>query len=105
VAKLLKDNPGLDTKQVKVQNLVNAIRGLAKSFELNGMYGTAPLSDFANADQFINKFLEVYSGKAMDTVASKKFDKAATADAIARAADTKQKLITGLARVKEMFRS
>jgi hypothetical protein len=105
VAKLLKDNPGLDTKEVKVQNLINAIRGLAESFALNDMYGVAPLNDFANPDQFINKFLEVYSGKAMDTVANKKFDKAATADAIARAADTKQKLITGLARVQAMFKS
>lgn len=103
VAQLLKDNPGLNITQVRVQSLINAIRGLAESFELNDMYGQAPLNDFANAKEFINKFLEVYSGKAMGTVSSAKFDKAVTPDAIARAETTKQKLITGLAKVRGMF--
>lgn len=47
--------------------------------------------------------IENNSGKVMGTVPSTKFDKAITPNAIARAETTKQKLITGLAKVRGMF--
>ena len=104
VAPLLRKYPGVDTKDIQAQTLVNSIRGLADSFELNNMYGRYNLSKFGNQQEFIQAFLQHYEKKTMDAVASTKFDKAATPQAIARAEDAKAKLTQGLDLIRSMFK-
>lgn len=103
VSPLLKQNPGVDVKNIRAERLVNAIKGLADSFEMNDMFGRFNLSKFSNKQEFISAFLQHYEKKTIDAAGSTKFDKAATPQAIARAEDAKQKLMQGLAKIKTMF--
>ena len=100
---LLQKFPGNNTADVKISNLVNSVKGLAKSFEVNGMFGKGLLVGFTSAADFIAVFLQRYESKAMDDVNNKKRDKAATPEAIARAEADKQKVLNGLATVKKLF--
>jgi hypothetical protein len=100
---LLKNNPGVKTNDVKVGHLVNAVKGIANSFELNDMYGKGVLSNYTSADDFLNKFLQVYEAKAMKDINASKRDKAETPEAKARAEQDKQKIIQGLELVKGLF--
>lgn len=100
---LLQSNPGVSTSGVKVATLVNAVKGLARSFELNKMYGKRALSEYANADEFIQAFYDRYTEKAIAEVGKAKRDKAETPDAIARAEDDKKKVMSGLKMVQDLF--
>lgn len=102
---LLKQFPGNNISDVKISNLVNSIKGLAKSFEANGMFGKGILTGFTSAEDFINLFIHRYETKAMEDVNNKKRDKAATPEAQARAEADKQKVLTGLDTVKKYFAS
>jgi hypothetical protein len=103
VHSLLLKHPGKDLQTVKIENLVNAVKGLAYSFELNQMYGKGDLSSYSNASDFLNKFLERYTEKAMKDVGSEKRNKAEDPKAIARAEDDRKKVLSGLKHVKELF--
>jgi len=59
---------------------------------------------FNSPDDFLNRFLERYTEKAMLDIAAKKRDKASTPDAIARAEDDKQKVLKGLTMVTSYFK-
>jgi hypothetical protein len=83
--------------------MVNAVKGLARSFEINSMYGKKNLAGFGNAQDFLSKFVQRYEDKAMLDVNAKKRDKAETAEAKARAAADRQKVLSGLASVKDLF--
>ena len=100
VSPTLKAHPGLNTQDVKVADLAQAVKGLAESFELNDMYGKHVLADFANAQDFIQKFLAHYINKANEAANATKFDKAETPEAKARAQDTKNKIAKGVELVK-----
>ena len=100
---LLAKHPGNDINEVKINKLVMGVIGLARSFEKNGLYGQGDLAKFANAKDFIAKFLARYEEKAMLDVNAKKRDKAVTPDAIARAEADKEKVLKGLATVKGYF--
>jgi hypothetical protein len=102
---LLKQFPGNNTADVKISNLVNSVKGLAKSFEANGMFGHGTLQGYTSADDFVAQFVSRYEAKAMDDVNNKKRDKAATPEAIARAEADRQKVLNGLATVKSYFAS
>ncbi len=101
---LLTQNPGFDTDNPSIQRMVNGVKGLAQSFALNNMYRQGDLANYANADDFINSFKEVYKAKAAKDIASTKRDKAETPQAIARAAEDKQKIAKGLEKVMGMFK-
>lgn len=101
---LLQKYQGSRTDEVKVIDLVKSIKGLAKSFELNDMYGKGSLAKFKNYNDFINDFLINYEGKSMAAVSAKKREKATTPEAIARADADRAAIIDGLAKVKEMFK-
>ena len=101
---LLKQFPGTDIDDVKISKLVNGVKGLALSFEMNDMYGKGDLVNFSSPDDFLNRFLERYTEKAMLDITAKKRDKAATPEAIARAEDDKQKVLKGLAMVTSYFK-
>jgi len=101
---LLQKHAGSDLETVKISNLVNAVKGLARSFELNHMYGKGILSDYKDANEWLAKFWEMYEAKAIGAVNAVKRDKAETPEAVARAKADRDAIISGLARIKEMFK-
>lgn len=101
---LLQQYQGSKTDEVKISDLVNAIKGMARSFQINKMYGKGTLSEFKNYDDFINEFLKNYEGKAMAAVHAKKREKAESPEAIARAQADKESITNGLEKVKGMFK-
>lgn len=100
---LLKQFPGNDIADVKISKLVNGVKGLARSFEMNNMYGHGSLARFNSADEFTGQFINRYTEKAMDDVNNPKRNKATTPEAKARAEDDKNKVLDGLAMVKGFF--
>jgi hypothetical protein len=100
---MLRQFPGNDIADVKISKLVNGIKGLAKSFEMNGMFGQGSLTQFANAADFLNRFLTRYEEKAIIDINAAKRDKAETPEAKARAAEDKAKVQQGLNMVKSLF--
>ena len=87
-------HPGINPDNITVENLTAAIRGLAKSFEDNNMYGQYNLKDITSYNDFIRKFKEHYLNKMTHAAESSKFNKAESPEAVAKAAETKSKLIS-----------
>jgi hypothetical protein len=101
---LLIKHPGSDLREVKISNLANAIKGLARSFEANDMYGKGDLSPYSGADDFLARFWEIYEAKAMKDIMASKRDKAETPEAKARAESDKTKVTKGLEMVRKLFK-
>jgi len=99
----LEQNAGNNIDDVKISRLAAGVKGFARSCELNGMFGQGDLKNFTSAKDFIQKFWQRYEAKAMEDVNSKKRDKAETPQAIARAEQDRQKVLSGLATVKGYF--
>jgi hypothetical protein len=100
---LLTQHPGKDLKDVKIANLANAVKGLAKSFELNDMYGKGDLAKYSSAEDFISAFKQLYTQKAEKDINAAKRDKAETPEAKARAEDDRKKVAQGLEMVMGLF--
>jgi hypothetical protein len=100
---LLKQFPGNNIDDVKIATMVNAVKGFARSCELNQMFGKGALEPYASADDFLQKFLARYDEKAQIDIAGKKRDKATTPEAIARANADREKIQGGLEIVKGLF--
>jgi len=100
---LLKSNPGTDIENVKISLMANGIKGLAKSFEANKMFGKGDLAKFSSAEDFLSQWINRYEEKAMLDVTAKKRDKATTPEAKARAESDRQKVLSGLEMVKGLF--
>jgi hypothetical protein len=100
---LLKANPGTDIENVKISVMANGIKGLARSFEINKMFGKGDLARFSSAEQFLSQWINRYEEKAMLDVTAKKRDKATTPEAKARAESDRQKVLSGLEMVKGLF--
>lgn len=100
----LAQNPGFDTANPNIQRMVNGVKGLAQSFALNNMYRQGDLANYADADDFIKRFQEVYRAKAEKDINSSKRDKVETPQAIARAEEDKRKIAQGLEKVMGMFK-
>lgn len=94
---------GVSLDDIKIQNMVEGVKGLANSFAANMMYGEGDLANFEDRQDFLNKFVARYEEKAMLDVNAKKRDKAATPAAIARAEADRQKVLQGLQTVKGYF--
>lgn len=103
IAPLLKQNPGLDTKEISSEQLSNVIKGVAQTFEINDMYGKANLSKFQNANDFINAFVENFTDRLQKSIKSTKFDKAQSPEARKKAQDTKDKLQYGIDYVSKLM--
>lgn len=103
ISNLLKVNAGSKVENIKISTMVNAVKGLAETFELNNMYGQGILANFSNAQDFLDKFIARYTEKAMIDINGKKREKATTPDAIARAEADKEAILNGLEKVKGMF--
>lgn len=100
---MLAANQGIDPGNVQIGSMVKGIRGLAASLERNGLFGQGNLEQFRDAREFLARFMERYEGKAMGDIASAKRDKAETPEAKARAEADRQKVMSGLHLVKELF--
>ena len=101
ISPLLEKYQGVDVESTSIKHLVNAIKGLAESFELNGMFGPDEL--YKSYDEFIEEFLNLYENKAHREIASSKRDKASTESAIKRAENERIKIYEGLKYVMELF--
>lgn len=101
---LLEKHPGSDLKEVKISNLVQAVKGMARSFELNGMYGKGILTPYTSAEDFLNKFVEIYMAKAQGAIDAPKRDKAETPEAKARAAADRKSIAQGAKMVYNLFK-
>ena len=100
---LLSANPGAKVDDVKISNMVNAVKGLAQSFEDNDMYGQGDLTNYANANDFISAFKTLYTEKAVKDINATKREKAETPEARARAEEDKRKVQQGLEMVMGLF--
>jgi hypothetical protein len=100
---LLQANPGIDPENITAQRLVDVIKGIARSFQANKMYGHFNLKHIQDYSAFIAEFKKHYLGKLDVAVNSTKFDKAASPQAQAKAAETKNKMITHGTAIMKMF--
>jgi hypothetical protein len=100
---MLKQFVGNDLEGVKIFQLVNGVRGFAQSCEDNDMFGRGNLQPWDTATDFLRDFWRRYEEKAMTDVNSKKRDKAATPQALARAESDRQKVLQGLEMVRGYF--
>jgi hypothetical protein len=103
IAPLLKQHPGLDTKEISSQQLSDVIKGVAQTFEINDMYGKANLAEFSSANDFINAFVENFTNRLQKSINSTKFDKAQSPEARKKAQDTKDKLQYGIDYVSKLM--
>lgn len=103
ISPLLKKFSGNDIDDVKIQKLVQGVKGFAASAEASGMFGRGSLAKYQSAHDFIAAFWNRYKEKAMIDVEGKKRDKAATPDAIARADNDRKKILQGLKMVQGYF--
>lgn len=95
---LLQNNQGLSLDNIKIDILAKGIKGLARSFEKNKMFGQGALSKFSSADDFLNQWFEHFKNKSMKAYSAPKFNKA-TGDAIDRANRDKKSILNGIPRV------
>ena len=100
---LLQANPGIDPENITAQRLVDVIKGLARSFQANRMYGHFNLRHIKDYAEFIAEFKKHYLGKLDVAVNSTKFDKAASPEAQAKAEETKNKMISHGTAMMKMF--
>ena len=100
----LAQNPGTDINNPSIQRLVTGVKGLANSFTLNNMYRQGDLANYADANDFIQRFQEIYRSKAEKDINAAKREKAETPQAKARAEDDRQKVAQGLEKVMGMFK-
>lgn len=103
IAPLLKQHPGLDTREISSKQLADVIKGVAQTFEINDMYGKANLADFSNANEFIDAFVENFTDRLQKSIQSTKFDKAQSPAALKKAQDTKDKLQYGIDYVTKLM--
>lgn len=103
ISPLLVQHPGDDISELKIENLVKSIVGLAESFKLNKLYGLGDLTSYKSEDQFLDEFLRQYEAKAVKDLGSAKRDKASTPETIARAERDRNSIQSGLNYVKKLF--
>ena len=89
----LIDYPGM-LDEIRVADIVNSIRGIAESLELNGI---------ATANEILGSIKTIYLGKINKVIGSSKFDKAETEAAIQKADYTKKMLATKSAEIAQLF--
>jgi hypothetical protein len=94
ISALLKSNPGIKREEVAFKDLAAAVKGLAQSFDMNGMYGRGDLKNIKDYDDFIAQIKSVYLEKAHAGTLATKFEKATSEKSKKRAEETKELLRT-----------
>jgi len=95
VSPRLKSYPGM-IGEIRVADIINSIRGIAETLELNGK---------GNAAEMLSQIKDIYLGKIDAVINSSKFDKAASPDAVAKAEHTKEMLATKSKQFATLFRA
>lgn len=98
---LLKQNPGMKD-EVRTQDIINSIRGIARSLEASGILGSKGITD-ASADALCSRIVDIYLKKINGSINSSKFNKAETPQAIKKAAATKEMLARESHRIVKQF--
>jgi hypothetical protein len=99
----LKSYPGLKKSEVKVTDLAHTVKGLAKSFELNGLFGKWGLENYSSAEELTDAFVMQHLKKADAAIKSPKFDKAVGPEGIAKAKKVKAHIAAGADIVRKAF--
>ena len=94
---LLKQYPGLKG-EVRVADMVNSIRGVAQSLEMNSL-----LPGVSSANELLENIKHIYLAKIDAAIASPKFAKAETPQAIEHAKHTKEMLAQKSAQIAALF--
>ena len=92
-APLLKQYSGLKD-EVRVADMINSIKGIAQTLELNGK---------GNAAELIQQIKKIYLDKIDKAINSSKYDKAETVAAIEHAKHTKEMLASKSAEIAALF--
>lgn len=100
---LLSKYPGANIKDIRISDLVNAVKGIARSFEINGMYGKGNLAKYTDAKDFVNRFKDLYAAKAKKDIQASKREKAESPEARAHAEEDKRRIAQGLDMVMDLF--
>jgi len=87
ISNRLKSYPGL-LDEVHVADIINSIKGIAETLELNGKLP----NNFDHADEMLRQVKSIYLSKIGKAINSSKFDKASSEAAIAKAEQTKAML-------------
>jgi len=101
----LQQYPGLNTESVQISDVVHTIKGLAKSFQLNNLYGKHVLKDYKDADDLLQTYLKHYLDKADKAGKGAKLDKAKTPEELAQVQLLRDKIAKGVKLVKQAFAS
>jgi phosphoheptose isomerase len=99
----LAQNPGVDIDRPNIQRLARGIQALAQSWEMNGIFGQGDLAPYANAQDFVAKFLERYKAKSQRELENKKYDKTVTPAARDRALRDREAIAQGTQQVLKYF--
>lgn len=101
ISPLLQQFPGL-VNEVRTQDIINSIKGIAQSLETSGILGSKGITD-SSADALCNRIIQIYAGKVDAAINSPKYDKAETPGAIQKAKDTKEMLARESQRIIKQF--
>lgn len=103
VSKELRERPGVDVAEVKVADLVKVVRGLARSFESNDLYGHYNLKEFSSYEDFISQFKTRYRERILRELNAAKYRKAETPGAKAAVKRAHDKIRKGLEMVEKLL--
>lgn len=92
IHEVLQLHPGMK-HEIKASDLANCIKGLGRSFELNGMFGSGELTSISDYEDFIQQTKSTYRAKNIKGASDPKFLKASTPEAQTRAQATKDLLL------------
>lgn len=99
----LQQYPGLKRENIKITDLAHTVKGLAKSFELNDLFGKFGLEQFSSASEFVQAFLDRIRAKADEATNAPKFNKASTPEELAKVKHVQQAIAKGLDVVNGAF--
>lgn len=100
---LIQRTPGIKLPRTDVRDMIEGIKGLAKAFEDNDLFGTKYVRNYSNAREFLDAFWSIYEKKALDELNNPKRLKAETPTAKARAARDIESIKKGLAQVQAIW--
>ena len=92
----LRQYPGLNKNEVLISDLAHMVKGLAKSFERNDMFGHGNLAKYEKPTDMLDDFMAEFRAKAEKAANASKFDKAQGEEGQAMVAATRAKIAKGL---------
>ena len=85
-------------EEPKVADMVKSIKGIATTLEVNNV-----LSGYSSANELVGTVKNIYLKKIDAAIASSKFNKAQTPEAIKKANDTKEMLFNKSREIADLF--